>query len=207
MDRNVSRETFEKLKVYQRVLEAWQKKLNLISSSTLPNVWERHFKDSLQLLPYLPSSKSKLIDLGSGAGFPGLVLAIANPDFLDVTLIESDLKKCVFLENVSRETNTPVTILNERIETLKNPLKFDIVAARGLAPLSLLIEYAAPLMNMSSFCLFFKGKEFESEVKDSKKKWDFNLEFYPSLIDSRGRILKITHPKKVSLYDKNNSSC
>lgn len=207
MNRNVSRETFEKLKVYQRTLEAWQKRFNLISSSTLPNVWERHFKDSLQLLPYLPAAKKKLVDLGSGAGFPGLVLAIARPDFLSVTLIESDLKKCVFLENVSRETNTPVTILNERIETLKNSLKFDIITARGLAPLSFLIDYAFPLMNVDSFCLFLKGKEFESEVEDSQKKWDFNLELFPSLIDSRGRILKITHPKKVSFHGKNNSSC
>lgn len=207
MNKNVSRETFEKLKVYQRTLEAWQKRLNLVSSLTLSNVWERHFKDSLQILPYLPSSKSKLVDLGSGAGFPGLVLAISRPDFLNVTLIESDLKKCVFLENVSRETNTPITVLNERIEALKNSLKFDIVTARGLAPLSFLIEYAFPLMDVNSFCLFLKGKEFESEIEDSQKKWDFNLEIFPSLTDSRGRILKITNPKKVSSHDKNNSSC
>ena len=206
MDKNVSRETFEKLKVYQRTLEEWQKRLNLVSSSTLSNIWERHFKDSLQLLPYLPPTKSKLVDLGSGAGFPGLVLAIARPDFLNVTLIESDLKKCVFLENVSRETNAPITVLNERIEALKNSLKFNVVTARGLAPLSFLIEYAFPLMDVNSFCLFLKGKEFESEIEDSQKKWDFNLEIFPSLTDSRGRILKITHPKKVSSYDKNNSS-
>ena len=198
MDKNVSRETFEKLKVYQRTLEAWQKRLNLVSSSTLSNVWERHFKDSLQLLPYLPSSETKLVDLGSGAGFPGLVLAVARPNFLNVTLIESDLKKCVFLENVSRETNALITVLNERIEALKNSLKFDVVTARGLAPLSFLIEYAFPLMDVNSFCLFLKGKEFESEIEDSQKKWDFNLEIFPSLTDSRGRILKITHPKKVS---------
>lgn len=207
MDKNVSRETFEKLKVYQQTLEVWQKRLNLISSSTLPNAWERHFEDSLQLLPYLPLSKSNLVDLGSGAGFPGLILAITRPDFLNVTLIESDLKKCVFLENVSRETNTPVTILNERIETLKNSLKFDVITARGLAPLSFLIEYAVPLMDENGVCLFLKGKEFESEIEDSQKKWDFNLELFPSLTDSRGRILRITHPKKVSLHDKNNSSC
>jgi 16S rRNA (guanine527-N7)-methyltransferase len=207
MDKNVSRETFEKLKVYQRTLEAWQKRLNLISSSTLPYIWERHFEDSLQLLPYLPSSQSKLVDLGSGAGFPGLVLAIAKSDFLNVTLVESDLKKCIFLENVSRETNTPITILNGRIETLKNSLKFDIITARGLAPLSFLIDYAVPLMNVNGACLFLKGKEFESEIENSQKKWDFNLELFPSLTDSRGRILRITHPKKVSFHDKNNSRC
>jgi 16S rRNA (guanine527-N7)-methyltransferase len=86
-------------------------------------------------------------------------------------------------------------------------LKFDIVIARGLAPLSLLIEYAVPLMDVNGVCLFLKGKEFESEIEDSQKKWDFNLELFPSLTDSRGRILRITHPKKVSSHDKNNSSC
>lgn len=207
MDKNVSRETFEKLKIYQRTLEIWQKRLNLISSLTLPNVWERHFEDSLQLLPCLPPSKNNLVDLGSGAGFPGLVLAIARSDFLNVTLIESDQKKCVFLENVSRETSTSVKILNERIETLKNPLKFDIVTARGLAPLSILIKYAFPLMDVNGVCLFLKGKEFENEIEDSQKKWDFNLELFPSLTDSRGRILRITHLKKVFSHDKNNSSC
>ena len=206
MIQNVSRETFEKLKLYQQILETWQKRLNLISSSTLPQIWERHFEDSLQLIPYLPSSGGALVDLGSGAGFPGLVLAIARPD-LKVTLIESDLKKCVFLENVSRETNTSVIILNERIEAINNSLKYDIVTARGLAPLSFLLEYASPLMDVDAACLFLKGKEVENEIKESQKKWDFNLEIFPSLTDSRGRILRITHPKRAPLYDKNNSCC
>lgn len=206
MIQNVSRETFEKLKLYQQILETWQKRLNLISSSTLPQIWERHFEDSLQLISYLPSSGGALVDLGSGAGFPGLVLAIARPD-LKVTLIESDLKKCVFLENVSRETNTSVIILNERIEAINNSLKYDIVTARGLAPLSSLLDYASPLLDGDAACLFLKGKEVENEIKESQKKWDFNLEIFPSLTDSRGRILRITHPKRASLYDKNNSCC
>src|ERR1700722_13861594 len=135
---NVSRETIERLTIYQNLLKEWQQKVNLVSSSTLPHMWERHFQDSLQLLPYLPRENASLIDLGSGAGFPGLVLALSRPETLKVTLIESDLKKCLFLEIVSRETKISVTIIRERIEALRETLKGDIITARGLAPLSLL---------------------------------------------------------------------
>jgi 16S rRNA (guanine527-N7)-methyltransferase len=194
---NVSRETMERLKTFQRLLEEWQRKINLVSSSTLPHLWDRHFKDSLQLLPYLPKEKATLIDLGSGAGFPGLVLAIAGPKTLTVTLVESDLKKCLFLENVSRETIADVTIIRSRIEALGTDVKGDIITARGLAPLPLLLEYSVPRMKEKGMCLFLKGKEVEKEIRDGQKKWEFDLEIFPSLTDSRGRILKIKHPKRI----------
>lgn len=197
---NVSRETIERLKIYQHLLETWQKKVNLVSASTLPFAWERHFKDSLQLLPYLPQKKVSLIDLGSGAGFPGLVLAIARPETLDVTLVEADLKKCLFLENVSRETFSPVTILRSRIESLESTLKADVITARGLAPLTLLLGYAISLMKEEAACLFLKGKEFEKEIQEAQKKWEFDLEIFPSLADSRGRILKIKYLKRIHPY-------
>ena len=197
---NVSRETFEKLKIYQRLLEEWQAKVNLVSSSTLPNSWERHFKDSLQLLKFLPKGPLDLVDLGSGAGFPGLVLAIACPQNLKVTLVESDLKKCVFLENVSRETFSPVKIFNERIENISPENKFDVITARGLAPLPTLLEYAIPLMKKKAFCLFLKGKEVNQEIQNGQKKWEFKLELFPSLTDARSSILKITHPKRISFH-------
>ncbi len=194
---NVSRETMERLKIFQRLLEEWQKKVNLVSASTLPNLWDRHFKDSLQLLPYLPKEKASLIDFGSGAGFPGLVLAIASPKTLTVTLVESDLKKCLFLENVSRETMTHVTILRERIESLSTEVNGDIITARGLSSLSLLLTYAVPNMKRNAICLFLKGKEVDKEILDAQKKWEFDLEIFPSLTDSRGSILKIQHPKRI----------
>ncbi|MBS0271334.1 MAG: 16S rRNA (guanine(527)-N(7))-methyltransferase RsmG [Proteobacteria bacterium] len=197
----------EKLKIYQALLEKWQKKINLVAPSTTPHLWERHFKDSLQLISHLPQVHSSLLDLGSGAGFPGLVLAISQCHNLSVTLIESDVKKCLFLENVSRETNIPVVVINERIENLEGKLKGDIITARGLAPLSLLINYALPLMKPESFCLFLKGKEYESEINEAKKKWEFELEIFESLTDSRARILKLTHPKRITADDKNNSRC
>lgn len=197
---NVSRETIERLKKYQHLLETWQQKINLVSSSSLSDVWNRHFNDSLQLLSYLPEVQVSLIDLGSGAGFPGLVLAIARPETLDVTLVESDLRKCLFLENVSRETKAPVTILRARIESLNETTQKDVITARALAPLSLLLEYAAPLMKDDSICLFLKGKEVEKEIQDAQKKWEFGLEFFPSLTDSKGRILKINSLKRMPSY-------
>jgi 16S rRNA (guanine527-N7)-methyltransferase len=197
---NVSRETFCRLQTYKTLLEKWQQKINLVSRSTLSHLWERHFEDSLQLLPYLPETKSTLVDLGSGAGFPGLVLAICRGETLEVTLVESDLRKCLFLENVSRETFSHPKILRSRIESIAG-LKADIITARGLASLPLLLEYAYPLMKGTSFCLFLKGKEVEKEIEMAKKKWEFCLEMFSSLTDSEGRLLKISQIKRILPHD------
>lgn len=197
---NVSRETFCRLKDYERLLGIWQKKLNLVSTPSLSEAWNRHFLDSYQLLSYLPSQPISLIDLGSGAGFPGLVLAILRPESLSVCLVESDFKKCVFLQNVSRETKTPVTILHSRIEAL-NTIEGDVITARGLSSLSQLLNYAFPLMKKNSIGLFLKGKEFEKEIEEAQKIWEFDIEIHQSLTDSTGRILKIEHLKKVAKND------
>ncbi len=188
---------YRRLKIYKNLLETWQKKVNLVSSSTLSDLWDRHFQDSLQLLPYISEKAETLIDLGSGAGFPGLVLVIAKPEQLKVSLVESDLKKCLFLENVSRETKVDVTILRERIESISEKIKGDVITARGLAPLRLLLEYAFPLMKQTTTLLFLKGKDVEKEILEAQKKWEFDLEIFPSLTDSRARILKIEHPKRI----------
>lgn len=193
---NVSRETIDRLRDYQRLLETWQKKVNLVSPLSLSEAWERHFVDSYQLLSYLSPESLSLIDLGSGAGFPGLVLAILRPETLNVTLVEADFKKCVFLENVSRETKTPVTILRSRIESLEGSVQGDVITARGLAPLSQLLGYTYPLMKKTSVGLFLKGKEVDKEIEEAHKKWEFHLEIYPSLTDAKGKILKIDHLKK-----------
>ena len=194
-------QNLELLKTYQHLLETWQPKINLISSSTLPNAWDRHFVDSLQLLSYLPQEKLSLIDLGSGAGFPGLVLAIERPETLEVTLVESDLRKCLFLETVSRETKIKVTVLRSRIESLFDESKKDVITARGLASLSLLLEYVFPFMKENSMALFLKGKEVEKEIQEAQKKWDFSLEIFPSLTDPRGRILKVKQLKRIFSND------
>lgn len=190
----------EELHTYKTLLETWQKTINLVSSSTLPHLWERHFEDSLQLLSYLPPSPSTLIDLGSGAGFPGLVLALCRRESLKVTLVEADLRKCLFLDNVSRETFLDLTVIRSRIEKI-SPFKQDIVTARALAPLPKLLEYAAPFMGEGSVGFFLKGKSNEVEIEMAQKEWNFSLEIFPSLTDSQGRILKISHLKRIPLHD------
>jgi len=202
-DTIISRDAWRRLKIYQECLEAWQQKMNLVSASTLDRVWERHFVDSLQLLHHLPPEAKTLADLGSGAGFPGAVLAIARQGTLSVTLIEADLKKCVFLENVSREimiphgpiasreAMIPFFIRRARIENLKEMPRQDVITARALAPLSLLLAYAAPLLKEDGICLFLKGKDADAEILEAQKKWEFTLEIFPSLTDSKGKILKL----------------
>lgn len=194
--KNVSRETIFYLQMYQKYLEQWQRKINLISASTLSEIWTRHFADSLQLVSHIPKEKISLIDLGSGAGFPGLVLAIARKESLNVTLVEADLRKCLFLENVSRETIS-VKILRGRIEALEKIEKQDVITARALAPLTILLDYAFPLMKENSICLFPKGKGVNTEIKEATKKWDFDLEIFPSITDSTGSILKLKNVTKV----------
>jgi 16S rRNA (guanine527-N7)-methyltransferase len=172
----VSREAEERLKAYLALLEKWQPKINLVSNSTLDNAWERHFEDSLQLLDILPEGQNTLYDLGSGAGFPGLVLAIASDD-LDVHLVESDQKKCAFLKTVSRETKTSTQIHNCRIESVSRETEIpDIITARALASLGDLFEYCADwiVANPDITLIFMKGENADQELRTLEGQWKFN---------------------------------
>lgn len=188
---NVSRETLDRLRQYQALLEKWQRAINLVGPATLPDAWARHFTDSAQLLPLLPAGAKTLYDLGSGAGFPGLVLAVLRPD-VAVTLIESDQKKSAFLATVSHETKTDVKILTIRIEqavaTLPAP---DIVTARALAALPQLLSYIRPWVeaNPDLVCIFPKGAQADSEIESAAEIADFDAESHPSQTDSAARIL------------------
>jgi 16S rRNA (guanine527-N7)-methyltransferase len=194
---SVSRETDEKLKMYLALLEKWQPKINLISNNTLDNAWERHFEDSLQVLDLLPEGENTLYDLGTGAGFPGLVLAIARDD-LDVHLVESDQKKCVFLKTVSRETKTPVEIHNCRIEAVSRETDEvpapDIITARALANLSELFEYCADWIegNPDITLIFMKGENADQEIQALEGKWKFNCRTCASKTAENAKILLFT---------------
>ena len=136
----MDKDTQNKLKTYEALLHKWQDKINLVSSKTLNDSWKRHFEDSTQILEYLPAGTKTLFDLGTGAGFPGLVVAICRLD-LDVHLVESDQKKCAFLKTVSRETGVSVSVHNERIESVSCETIPDIITARALASLPDLFDY------------------------------------------------------------------
>jgi len=189
---NVSRETFNKLCIYQKLLEKWNKSINLVGRSTIETCWERHFLDSAQLWPSKWEFDS-WVDLGAGAGFPGLVLAIIGAELCpqaEFHLVESDTRKCAFLRNVSRETKVKVKVQNCRIEDLPEN-KYDVVSARALAPLDKLLKFAEKIISPSGKCLFLKGKNFDRELKDAKLNWEFRLERTQSIIQNESSVLLI----------------
>lgn len=192
----VSRETLARLQTYEALLRQWQKTINLVAPSTLPDVWGRHFADSAQLAALAPPEARTWLDLGSGAGFPGLVLAIvlAERGEAKVTLIESDSRKAAFLREVARQTGTAVDILCERIEKVATQAKlqpFDVITARALAPLPRLLDLAAPCFSPKSVGLFPKGREAQAEVEAAQRAWGFTARLQPSLTDADGRIVVV----------------
>lgn len=191
---DVSRETFDKLKTYQSMLIEWQQKFNLVSSSTLEDAWNRHFLDSVQLFKLLPKDAKIMYDFGSGAGFPGMVLAImANEKMpnLEVNLVESTAKKTLYLNAVKEQTNVKVNILNNRIEKL--PLiKADVITSRAMASLNELLGYAIRFCSKKTICIFPKGKRYAEELAEAHKHWKFKCQILPSEQSEDGKILIVT---------------
>jgi 16S rRNA (guanine527-N7)-methyltransferase len=183
----VSRETVDRLKVYADLLVKWQARINLVGPATVPDLWSRHILDSAQLHPRLPAGP--VLDLGSGAGFPGLVLAImgAGP----VHLVESDRRKCAFLSEAARITQTPVHIHPHRIEALK-AFPVAAITARALAPLGELLNLAARFLAPGVHCLFLKGRNSEHELTEAAKDWMMDVERITSITDPSGLILHLS---------------
>ena len=186
----VSRETWAKLEIYETELRRWQVVKNLVGPSTLADIWARHFADSLQLAPL--AGGEIWADLGSGAGFPGLVLAIARPG-TQVHLVESDSRKCAFLRHVARATGAPAQVWEGRIETVLPKLDPtpQVVSARALASLDALLGLAAPLLMKGATGLFPKGRDYRSELTKAAESWRFEADAIPSAVDPDGRILRI----------------
>jgi 16S rRNA (guanine527-N7)-methyltransferase len=193
-DLNVSRETFEKLKLLEGELRRWQAIKNLVGPATLDRIWDRHIVDSLQLLDLAPDAKTWL-DLGAGAGFPGLVLAITGVERgLQVHLVESNSRKCAFLRHIARLTGASSKVHEARLETVVPGFvgKADVVSARALASLPMLLDWTEPLLKAGTIGLFPKGRDAEIELTEARKKWTFEAEILPSLTDPDARILRIT---------------
>jgi 16S rRNA (guanine527-N7)-methyltransferase len=186
----VSRETESQLQVYVALLERWQRTINLVAEPSLRDVWRRHILDSAQLRSLIPGHARSVIDLGSGAGFPGLVLALLGVP--GVLLVESDARKCAFLHEAARATGAEVEIHHGRAETLKLAESADIVTARALAPLPDLLELAAPLVGSQTICLFLKGRTVDRELTASQKTGNMRIARFPSVTDPEGVILRLT---------------
>ncbi len=197
---DVSRETREKLELLERELRRWQSVKNLVGPATLDQIWDRHIVDSLQLLDLAPEAKT-WIDLGSGAGFPGLVLAIAGQERgLKVHLVESNSRKCAFLREIARLTGAQATVHAARLETvIPNFIgKADVVSARALAALTQLLEWTEPMLKAGTIGLFPKGRDAEIELTEARKRWTFEADILPSRTDSEARILRITSIESLS---------
>ena len=189
---NVSRETIEKFQLYLTLLEKWQRRINLVSKSTLADAWQRHILDSGQLAAYYPPQTRQILDVGSGAGFPGLVLAIMGG--VTVDLVESDQRKAVFLSTVIRELGLPAKVHNQRIETMPN-LCPDVITARALAPVPKLLNLIETQIHSDGVCLFLKGASVEDELTNLQSYSTMIATTYPSLSGANGVVLELKNPR------------
>lgn len=185
---DVSRETMRRLEAYAGLLAEWSQRINLVGRSTLADLWRRHFLNSAQLLPLIPSGAQSLIDLGSGAGFPGLVLAILGVP--GVELIEADRRKATFLREAAQITHTEITLRACRIEAVA-PHPADVVTARGCAPLDRLLPLAERFIGPRTVCLFLKGAQAEEELTVAGKAWTMTVSRHPSRSDPGGTVLSL----------------
>lgn len=183
-----------KLRRYVGLLEKWQAQINLVSRSTLSDVWGRHIEDSLQLVSLLRPDERVLVDVGSGGGLPGVVLAMACPE-IAVTLVESDRRKAVFLSTVSRETSVPFRVCRERVEALDLPAP-DVITARAFAPLESLLDLTSGIRGAETRLLLLKGEQWEAEVELAKKAWKFEWQSYTSKTNPKGVMLALEHVER-----------
>lgn len=187
---SVSYETLAKFDRYAALLTEWQARMNLVASGTLPQIWSRHFFDSAQLLPHIPDAARTLIDIGSGAGFPGLVLALLGAR--GVHLIEATRKKAAFLRAVADDLNLDVTIHAARAEEIRN-LRADIITARALAPLPELLPLCHRFCGKDTTILLLKGAKAPQELTMARKAWHFDLEMIASRTGDSGHLLILRH--------------
>jgi 16S rRNA (guanine527-N7)-methyltransferase len=192
----VSRETIVKLETYAGLLSLWQKTINLVAPSTLENVWQRHFADSAQIVALAPAGVRTWVDLGSGGGFPGLVVAImlADRPGVRVTLIESDSRKAAFLAEVARKVRVAVDIRVARIEIVSTRAKLesvDVVSARALAPLDRLLGLSLPFWGATTVGLYLKGKGAAAELKAAEARFAFDAELRPSLTEAEAHCVVV----------------
>lgn len=197
---NVSRETVKKLKDFVGLLTEWNGKMNLVSKNSLADVWTRHVLDSIQLINYIPDQTKYLVDIGSGSGFPGIVLAIILQEklpSLKITLVESIVKKAMYLNDVIEKIGLKsVNVLNDRVENavFKN---VDVITARAVASLNILCGYTAKIGNKNTEMLLLKGKSFSEEELEARKNWIFSREIYDNKYSDDGCVVKIKNIRKI----------
>ena len=193
--RDVSRETRERLEIYDSLLRRRQRHTNLVSAASLSALWTRHFLDSAQIAPLLADDAAgHTVDVGSGAGFPGMVLAILDGD-RRVSLVEANSKRCAFLREVAEATGTAVSVIEGRLEDGAVQARLapaGSIVARACAPLVELLGLVFPVLESHTCCIFPKGRRYSSELEDARRRWDFRVEIVPSRTAAEARILRIS---------------
>jgi 16S rRNA (guanine527-N7)-methyltransferase len=189
-DTGVSRETLERLSAYADLLTKWSKRVNLIGKGSETDLWRRHLLDSAQLLPLVPNAARSILDAGSGAGLPGLILSILNSAAL-IRLVESDQRKAAFLREAIRVTQSSAIVHESRVEEVDLPPQ-DVVLSRALAPLDRLLEMLQKLISIHTVCIFPKGAQAEQELTEARARWKMLVRQVPSRSDPAGRILVLT---------------
>ena len=185
---DVSRETEVKLELYVKLLQKWQQHINLVSSKTLPYIWQRHILDCAQLITHLPNGLGRIMDIGAGAGLPGVILALLTKH--EVHLVESDAKKIAFMRTVLAETDVRATIHHARIENLPH-LNIDVITARALAPVSKLIQLTQTQVHPGLSYLFLKGKGVDQELTACSTSLKLKAVSYPSITDVDASIIHL----------------
>ena len=190
---NVSRETLNGFYEYETLLSKWNEKINLVSKKTLVDIWERHFLDSGQIIKHVEVSGKRWVDVGSGAGFPGLVVALLLRDRkidCDLVLVEKNSKKGFFLNEVIRKLNLSVEVVNDNIDNLE-PLNADILTARAFSELNNLMEIAFRHRKKEGICLFLKGENYRNELDKTLNNWFFDYDIVGSLSSPSGNIIRV----------------
>jgi 16S rRNA (guanine527-N7)-methyltransferase len=189
---NVSRETHEKLIAYCHQIERWNRSINLVSKSSVDQIWQRHLLDSAQIYRF-GATDGLWLDIGSGGGLPGIVMSILGAD---IVLVESDQRKATFLRETARVLGLSLRVLNDRVESI-SPMGAKTLSARALAPLTTLLEYATYHLQDSGVAVFSKGKTAQSEIDEARKTWRFDCDMKESLTDPLAAVLVIKHIRKL----------
>ncbi|ABE05432.1 16S rRNA (guanine(527)-N(7))-methyltransferase RsmG [Rickettsia bellii] len=189
---DVPHEVIEKLQIFQDLVQKWNKAINLISENSTQNFWKRHILDSLQLIQYINDKEIHLVDIGSGAGFPGIILSIAG--VASTSLIEADLRKCIFLEKAAKISNNNIQIINQRIE--KTEISCNILTCRAFSNLNTIFDCTKNISVQNKF-LLPKGKSYLSEIKEARKKWLFKCLINQSITSKESKILEISDLTKI----------
>ena len=204
MNQAVSRETYYKLETFSVLLEQWNASINLVSKNSIKKLWERHIADSIQVNTLIRNINGDILDLGSGAGFPGLIIAILGER--KVHLVESNSKKCAFLREAIRITNCNAEVHNVRLTTKSAPIlnisKVDIVTARAVTSLVNLLDIVFPIVYEDTYCIFYKGSRVEEEILVAKDKWNFEVERVRNAVEPNGVILRLKNLRTRSADGK-----